>query len=337
MRRYWILHLLILTFNFNGTTSASVHSLRPGDIDLVMALGDSVTAGLFADDSIYELRGISFATGGNDSLSLANLIRLYNPNVKGCSFGAHIVEPPMRLHFSDWDRLNAAQSKATVQDLMGQVNYLIGELLSGKYGIPERVMEKMWKHLNVFIGANNLCDACQGRVENGPMAYDVAMREVLEYVYQKIPRVVVSLVSLPKLSYLRKLQPLNGWCKTVHEYAECRCVFNGTDEDIALVDYYTDRINQNLRVIRSDWVERMKQENINSFAVLLHPFNEDAVIPSENLVSKLDCFHPSLIGHANFAMGIWNSLFLPFSKKTTAWDFNSDIYFPEKDEFIQVF
>ena len=66
--------------------------------------------------------------------------------------------------------------------------------------------------------------------------------------------------------------------------------------------------------------------------LLLHPFNEKTIIPSEEYLSKLDCFNPSLISHENFAIASWNSLFLPFEKKMTKWDFNSFIYEPSSPE-----
>jgi len=72
----------------------SVHKLRPGDIDVVMALGDSLTAAFGAGaGSIFtvftEYRGMSWCIGGDSNLdsilTVPNVLKLYNPNVKGFS------------------------------------------------------------------------------------------------------------------------------------------------------------------------------------------------------------------------------------------------------------
>ncbi|CAG8758515.1 34351_t:CDS:1, partial [Racocetra persica] len=54
---------------------ANVHDLRPDDIKVIMALGDSITAGFQADaicdgnnntaNKLYEFRGVSYAMGGD--------------------------------------------------------------------------------------------------------------------------------------------------------------------------------------------------------------------------------------------------------------------------------
>jgi phospholipase B1 len=82
------------------------HDLRPDDIKVVMALGDSITAaygakGLegrepgkdFVKDS-YEHRGVSFSIGGEEgAVTLPNLIKQYRNNSlpEGASTGDHFV------------------------------------------------------------------------------------------------------------------------------------------------------------------------------------------------------------------------------------------------------
>lgn len=62
------------------------------DIDVVMALGDSLTAAFGAGaGSIFsvftEYRGMSWSIGGDNSVAktftLPNILKNYNPNVKG--------------------------------------------------------------------------------------------------------------------------------------------------------------------------------------------------------------------------------------------------------------
>ncbi|KAM5125032.1 phospholipase B1, membrane-associated-like [Mantella aurantiaca] len=85
--------------NFDSASSSvptSVHKLRPGDIRVVAALGDSLTAGFGARatsilDVAKEWRGISWSIGGDDTLekvtTIPNILKKFNPNVKGFSKG----------------------------------------------------------------------------------------------------------------------------------------------------------------------------------------------------------------------------------------------------------
>jgi hypothetical protein len=73
-------------------TPTSVHRLRPGDIRIVAAVGDSITAALGAEAKtlfgmLYEYRGRSWSMGGMESLesvvSMPNILRKFNPEVYG--------------------------------------------------------------------------------------------------------------------------------------------------------------------------------------------------------------------------------------------------------------
>lgn len=72
----------------------SVHKLTPGDIDVVGAIGDSLTAanGAFAIDVLQlalESRGVSWSIGGQGNwrkfLTLPNIIKEFNPKLYGYS------------------------------------------------------------------------------------------------------------------------------------------------------------------------------------------------------------------------------------------------------------
>ena len=81
----------------------SVHDLRVDDIKIIMALGDSVTAGFGAKGrnvhipidiyNLYENRGVSFSMGGDPgAVTIANFIQHYSPELIGSSIGNHLVE-----------------------------------------------------------------------------------------------------------------------------------------------------------------------------------------------------------------------------------------------------
>lgn len=76
----------------------SVHALRPSDIEVIGAIGDSLTAANGAKAStilglLEECRGVAWNMGGetNDitrSLTLPNILRQFNPSLYGFSTGS---------------------------------------------------------------------------------------------------------------------------------------------------------------------------------------------------------------------------------------------------------
>jgi len=64
-------------------------------VDVVLALGDSVTAAFGVDGrrgGLHEFRGKSWSMGGDaNSTTLPNFIKHYNPHLKGYSEGQHEV------------------------------------------------------------------------------------------------------------------------------------------------------------------------------------------------------------------------------------------------------
>lgn len=72
----------------------SVHQLRPGDIDIIGAFGDSLTAGNGAMavnilQIMTENKGMSWSIGGQGTwrkfFTLPNILKEYNPNLYGYS------------------------------------------------------------------------------------------------------------------------------------------------------------------------------------------------------------------------------------------------------------
>ncbi|PIO72617.1 hypothetical protein TELCIR_05447 [Teladorsagia circumcincta] len=109
----------------------NVNSVRPADIKVVMALGDSLTAanGAGAEDPlgvVLQYRGLAFQAGGDKTLdehaTIPNILRKYNPNLFGYSNG--IGSPNV------WEvaKLNVAMPGAEAKDLPGQAQQLVGLL-----------------------------------------------------------------------------------------------------------------------------------------------------------------------------------------------------------------
>lgn len=74
------------------TAPNSVNELRPGDIDIVGAIGDSLTAGHGAMatnilEVMVENKGLSWSIGGQGTwrqfLTIPNILKEFNPNLYG--------------------------------------------------------------------------------------------------------------------------------------------------------------------------------------------------------------------------------------------------------------
>eukprot|EP00126_Sphaerothecum_destruens_P008650 Sdes_comp20294_c0_seq1m13889 len=156
-------------FNFSDPVPDSVFALRPQDIRVVMALGDSITAGFgslgkrdWFFQNLYEHRGSSFSAGdgliplpylhpnntANVSYTIPSILKmLRNHTVNnsfeliGASSGEHLVEicygricPNQHRPF--YDKLNAAMSGAVTEDLDShEIQYLIKQYQASRvYG-----------------------------------------------------------------------------------------------------------------------------------------------------------------------------------------------------------
>ncbi|VDM85429.1 unnamed protein product [Strongylus vulgaris] len=121
----------------------NVNSVRPADIKVVMALGDSLTVCsnpaivlLFMNPLgvVLQYRGLAFQAGGDKTLDehvtipsphltgLSDVLKKYNPKLFGYSNG--IGSPNV------WEvaRLNVAMPGAEAHDLPGQAQQLVGLL-----------------------------------------------------------------------------------------------------------------------------------------------------------------------------------------------------------------
>ena len=84
--------------------ATNVHELKPSDVSVISAMGDSITAGNGCGAELLpgvaiENRGFSWAVGGNatlnTSLTLTNLIRMYNADVNGWSWSRCVLRQEM--------------------------------------------------------------------------------------------------------------------------------------------------------------------------------------------------------------------------------------------------
>ncbi|KAI4802004.1 hypothetical protein KUCAC02_019867 [Chaenocephalus aceratus] len=119
-------------FSASPSPPTSVHELRPGDIQVVAAVGDSLTAGNGIASSknnvldvLHQYRGLSWSIGGEENLTtvttLPNILKYFNQNLTGFSVGKGKQE-------SSESFLNQAVAGATSNNLLPQVRALVARM-----------------------------------------------------------------------------------------------------------------------------------------------------------------------------------------------------------------
>ncbi|KAG1176305.1 hypothetical protein G6F70_005555 [Rhizopus microsporus] len=335
-----------------------VTDLRPDDIKVVAALGDSIMAGfammgvnygahgtgIVNFTSIMEFRGNSYGIGGDtDAVTLANFVKHYSPNVKGASRLAHIVSYcsakectiPESFYRPLIDNLNGAQSGAIAMNLDYELDYLIPRMKS--YFKKDEDFKKAWKFITIQIGSNDQCDACSASEKSKyvtPELYGKYVNAALQRIQKEIPRVVVNLLGTFKVSNVLRLTaghhdycPPNG---ILENTKECAC---GTSEEgLKAMDATSEAYNKQLEKIAAKYPGKPG----GSFAVMYSPAPIDILSFPIDAISNIDCFHPSLKGHQWIAKNFWNQIFLSKDKKPKHMKFDDKlkIYCPtENDRF----
>lgn len=173
----------------------SVHQLRPGDIDIVGAIGDSLTAGngAFAIDNLQttiENRGVVWSIGGRGSwrefVTLPNILKEFNPKLYGFSSAAN------SLGYQKASKFNVAEPTAISSNGIRQAKNLVKRMRSDL-----RVdMENHWKLVTIMIGSNDFCfDVCEYSDQN--KLVDKAGRDmiqILRILRENLPRTLVNVV-----------------------------------------------------------------------------------------------------------------------------------------------
>jgi hypothetical protein len=111
-------------------TPKSVHQLRPGDIDIVAAVGDSLTSATAANsvglwEVLVENRGLSWCIGGQGNwrshLTLPNILKEFNPKLFGYS-----LSDSYNVHQAA--QFNVAENIATTSDMPDNARKLMNRI-----------------------------------------------------------------------------------------------------------------------------------------------------------------------------------------------------------------
>eukprot|EP01089_Gocevia_fonbrunei_P016048 TRINITY_DN4888_c0_g1_i1.p1 TRINITY_DN4888_c0_g1~~TRINITY_DN4888_c0_g1_i1.p1 ORF type:complete len:357 (-),score=49.77 TRINITY_DN4888_c0_g1_i1:4-1074(-) len=318
-------------------TPTDIRDLHPNDISVVMALGDSITAGfglmgLKAEDIFDEFRGKSWSIGGDpEAVTLANFFRMFNSNLYGASTSVHLVELPYTDYYAT-DRCNGAQSNAGVDNLLYQLDHIVEVLKSN----PNISIEKDWKLVTVLIGANDACPLCwefdRPTVQQAADSFESYMSQVILEFSQKIPRTFFNVLPLFNISQVYYLSLNTSYCDDVHISlpVECTCAFDSDESNRIYLDSVVQAYASRLAKLEKEW----KAKNLSDFIVQIQPFSQNLVIPNINYLSTLDCFHPSLLAHQQLAIATWNSLLTPVGKKPQHLKPNQPLICPTADTLL---
>ncbi|CAI5441626.1 unnamed protein product [Caenorhabditis angaria] len=303
----------------------SAHSVRFADIKVIGALGDSLTAANGAGAKqgdplavVLQYRGLAFQIGGDKSLddhiTVANVLRKFNPNLVGYSTGIGSENV--------WEvaKLNMGVPGAESKDIVVQARRLVNLMHSHS----EINVKEDWKLVNIFIGANDICVYCEDPYSNstaphGKTTFENNIIEAVKILHDGLPRTIVSLTGMFNMRMLRKIDHDRYFCEGLHIF-ECDCESNKkyTDDDIQSVCF--DYMNAEKNIQDSGMFDDKED-----FTFVVQPFFNGITDPPYIAPGDVDmtffapdCFHFSAFGHANIGMHLWNTIVQPVGFKQTS-------------------
>ncbi|XP_057669436.1 phospholipase B1, membrane-associated-like [Diorhabda carinulata] len=303
----------------SDTVPSSVHKLRPGDIDIIAGMGDSLSAGTgistisVIEELIIPQRGRAWSAGGEKTwrsyLTLPNILKVFNPKLFGFALKAS--------QSIEWEsQFNVAENGAISNDMP----YMVKELVKRIKQDPRVDLENHWKMVTIMIGDNDFCsEICLLR-----NSYDSLKKHkedlliVLRYLRDNLPRTIVNLVPAPRLDVLFEMKNLPLKCYIVQNTV-CSCI--------------RGLLYKNMRKIMSDIMKKWQQVDLEvsnlpefdleDFTVIGHTYTLNYSFPRtpqgkpDYTFLAPDCFHFSEKSQARFANDLWNSLLEPVGNKST--------------------
>lgn len=302
------------------TPPTSVHKLRPGDIDVVGAMGDSLTAsfGNMATNvlQVYvENRGMSWSGGGEatwrEYLTLPNILKIFNPNLVGFALNDS-------LSHHKASQFNVAEGGAMSRDMPWQAKLIVRRMRSD----PRVDFNKHWKLITLMIGGNDFClDICYTDVSTSSERHRKELMSTLLYLKENLPRTLVNLVIAPNLNIIVNFKGRSNIC-TFTNHFECPCLF-GLANQHRKKEFM--QLMERWQQVEFDVANDSAFRNSEDFAVVAQPFtyqlqwpNSDKNLTDFSFLSK-DCFHFSQKGNAKAANALWNNMMEPVGKKSTNW------------------
>ncbi|XP_061602963.1 phospholipase B1, membrane-associated-like [Cololabis saira] len=315
-------------FEPSASTPTSVHELRPGDIKVVAAVGDSLTAGNGIPSSpnnladvLRQYRGLSWSIGGDGNLTtvttLPNILKHFNLNLTGYSVGVGKQDTTDAY-------LNQAVTGAKSKDVPRQVRALVARMKNDS----KINFESDWKMITYFIGGNDVCDFCYNSLFFSTSNYVRYIRESLDYLHKEVPRALVNLVEPLQISALREIHMDPSLkCPTWLVNIICPCVVMPKENSAAL--QHMEGLTRDYQHALHELVESGRYDTRSDFTVVIQPLLRDIIVPKlpggkvDRSFFSADCFHLSQKAQTMMAQGLWNNMLQPLGNKTFVMDFNT--------------
>ncbi|XP_051908474.1 phospholipase B1, membrane-associated-like isoform X2 [Hippocampus zosterae] len=314
----------------SDSTPASVHVLRPGDISVVAAVGDSLTAGNGIASSqtnildvLTQYRGLSWSVGGDENLTtvttLPNILKHFNANVTGYSVGRGKQHTPQAF-------LNQAVAGAKSKDMPSQVRALVARMKNDS----SIDFKSDWKVITVFIGGNDVCDHCYNSLFYSVENYVKNVRESLDYLHKEVPRALVNLIEPLHIIPLREMHlDATLKCPTWLVNILCPCVILPKSTSTSLEKL--EQLNRQYQLMINQLVESKRYDTRPDFTVVVQPFFREIIVPRrpdghpDRSYFSADCFHLGQKAHTQMARSLWNNMLEPLGNKTSRQDFGIDV------------
>ncbi|XP_051832183.1 phospholipase B1, membrane-associated [Antechinus flavipes] len=297
----------------SSSTPTSVHQLRPADIKVIAALGDSLTTAVGAGaKNITGLsmawRGLSWSIGGDGVLethtTLPNILKKFNRHLHGFSTGTQ----------KETIGLNVATRGAMAQDMPSQARELVDKMKKSS----EINLKEDWKLITIFVGSNDLCRYCENPEAHSVKNYVQSLQQALDIFYKELPRTFINIVEIMELDGLRQIQ--GEECKVTTQ-SICPCFGHSLDNSPELQEM--KNINRHFQSGSSVFTYNRQYMDREDFAVVVQPFFQSTVVPLDDKGKpdlsffSVDCFHFSERGHAEMAISLWNNMLEPVGRKQT--------------------
>ncbi|KAI6653171.1 Phospholipase B1, membrane-associated-like [Oopsacas minuta] len=308
----------------------NVHELRPTDVGVVGAIGDSMTAALFAkvsgvlgllpgllDKHKLEYRGVSWSIGGDNGVTtLPNFIKNYNPDLKGYSVGTGKEGTTNAAY-------NFAVSGAVASDLLGQAQLLVNRIKSDN-------RDDEWKVITLFIGGNDLCAICNSVADKVTYSADNFYNHIMKAINKlsELKKVFINLVQTVEVSKVSLLTK-NFGCLILQGimdlFGKCSCI-----NDNGITGYHDE---YKIKIHELETHFRHEFDHRDDIVVVVQPFFGITNIPEVDSTSYFapDCFHLSQKGLLHASVALWNNMLEPVGSKTKEFLVDQQVLCPRID------
>ncbi|KAH0622627.1 hypothetical protein JD844_025094, partial [Phrynosoma platyrhinos] len=277
-----------------------VHRLQPADIQVIAALGDSLTSAIGVkatglNDLQTTWRGLSWSSGSDGNLethtTLPNILKKFNPNLTGFSTGTH----------KETAGFNVAEEGAVARYFTLDINY-----------------KEDWKLVTIFIGGNDVCQYCLNKETYSVAKYVEHLQDTLDILYKELPRAFVNMVEIMELVGLRQIEREASGC-VLSGASLCPCILNFPENSPELQEI--QRINRDFQDRSAMLIHSGRYTQREDFAVVVQPFFRNTIMPLNSdgkpdlSFFAVDCFHFSERSHAEMAIALWNNMLEPVGHK----------------------